>query len=143
MPSLNKATIMGYLGRDPDIKNTASGNMFAVLSVATSKAWKDKSTGEKKTATEWHRAVVYNENLAEIVKKYLKKGSLVYLEGELKTRKWTDDSGQEKYTTEIILQGYNSHLLMLDSAKDDNHDQPDHADTPPAAPAAIDDMIPF
>ena len=112
--SLNKVQIIGRLGADPEIKQMVNGKNVARLSVATSQSWKDKSSGERKEKTEWHRVVIFNEGLVNIVQQYLKKGANVYLEGQLSTRKWRDEkSGQDKYSTEIVLQGYNSSLTML------------------------------
>ncbi len=112
--SLNKVQLIGRLGADPEIKQMVNGKNVARLSVATSQSWKDKSTGERKQKTEWHRVVIFNEGLVNIVQQYLKKGANVYLEGQLSTRKWRDEkSGQDKYSTEIVLQGYNSSLTML------------------------------
>ena len=112
--SLNKVQLIGRLGADPEIKQMVNGKNVARLSVATSQRWKDKSTGERKEKTEWHRVVIFNEGLVNIVQQYLKKGANVYLEGQLSTRKWKDEkSGQDKYSTEIVLQGYNSSLTML------------------------------
>ena len=114
--SLNKVQLIGRLGADPDIKQMVNGKNVARLSVATSQTWKDKSTGERKEKTEWHRVVIFNEGLVNVVQQYVKKGANVYIEGQLSTRKWKDEStGQDKYSTEIILQGYNSSLTMLDS----------------------------
>ena len=112
--SLNKALLIGRLGADPEIKQMVNGKSVARLSLATSQTWKDKNTGEKKEKTEWHRVVVFNEGLVNVVQKYLKKGAQVYIEGQLSTRKWKDEqSGQDKYSTEIVIQGYNSSLTML------------------------------
>ena len=112
--SLNKVLLIGRLGADPDIKQMVNGKSVARLSLATSQSWKDKNTGEKKEKTEWHRIVVFNEGLVNVVKQYLKKGAQIYVEGQLSTRKWKDEqSGQDKYTTEILIQGYNSSLTML------------------------------
>ena len=112
--SLNKVLLIGRLGADPEIKQMTNGKSVARLSLATSQSWKDKSTGEKKEKTEWHRIVVFNEGLVNVVQQYLKKGAQVYIEGQLSTRKWKDEkSGQDKYSTEIIIQGYNSSLTML------------------------------
>ena len=114
--SLNKVLLIGRLGADPEIKQMVNGKSVARLSLATSQSWKDKNTGEKKEKTEWHRIVVFNEGLVNVVQQYLKKGANVYIEGQLSTRKWKDEStGQDKYSTEIVLQGYNSSLTMLDS----------------------------
>ena len=119
--SLNKVQIIGRLGADPEIKQMVNGKNVARLSVATSQSWKDKSSGERKEKTEWHRVVIFNEGLVNIVQQYLKKGANVYLEGQLSTRKWRDEkSGQDKYSTEIVLQGYNSSLTMLDSRNSKN-----------------------
>ena len=112
--SLNKVLLIGRLGADPEIKQMVNGKSVARLSLATSQSWKDKSTGEKKEKTEWHRVVVFNEGLVNVVQQYLKKGAQVYIEGQLSTRKWKDEqSGQDKYSTEILIQGYNSSLIML------------------------------
>ena len=112
--SLNKVLLIGRLGADPEIKQMVNGKSVARLSIATSQSWKDKSTGEKKEKTEWHRVVVFNEGLVNVVQQYLKKGAQVYIEGQLSTRKWKDEqSGQDKYSTEILIQGYNSSLTML------------------------------
>ena len=120
--SLNKVQIIGRLGADPDIKQMVNGKSVARLSVATSQSWKDKSSGERKEKTEWHRIVIFNEGLVNIVQQYLKKGANIYVEGALTTRKWKDESsGQDKYSTEVVLQGYNSSLTMLDGkGKGDN-----------------------
>ncbi len=112
--SLNKVLLIGRLGADPEIKQMVNGKSVARLSLATSQTWKDKNTGERKEKTEWHRIVVFNEGLVNVVQQYLKKGAQVYVEGQLTTRKWKDEqSGQDKYSTEIVIQGYNSSLTML------------------------------
>jgi len=111
--SLNKVLLIGRIGNDPEIKQMQNGKSVARLSVATSESWKDKNTGEKKEKTEWHRVVIFNEGLVSVVQKYLKKGAQVYIEGQLNTNKYTDSNGQEKYSTQIVLQGYNSTLTML------------------------------
>ena len=112
--SLNKVLLIGRLGADPEIKQMVNGKNVARLSLATSQSWKDKNSGEKKEKTEWHRIVVFNEGLVNVVQQYLKKGAQVYVEGQLSTRKWKDEqSGQDKYSTEILIQGYNSSLTML------------------------------
>ena len=112
--SLNKVQLIGRLGADPEIKQMVNGKSVARLSLATSQTWKDKNTGEKKEKTEWHRIVVFNEGLVNVVQQYLKKGAQIYVEGQLTTRKWKDEqSGQDKYSTEIVIQGYNSSLTML------------------------------
>lgn len=112
--SVNKVILVGNLGKDPEIRRTQDGRPIANLSVATSETWRDKNTGERKEKTEWHRVVIFSEPLCKIVEQYLKKGAKVYLEGALQTRKWTDQSGVEKYSTEVVLQGFNSTLTMLD-----------------------------
>ena len=113
--SLNKVQLIGRLGADPEIKQMVNGKNVARLSLATSQSWKDKTSGERKEKTEWHRIVIFNEGLVNVVQQYLKKGANVYVEGQLTTRKWKDESsGQDKYSTEIVLQGYNSNLTMLD-----------------------------
>ena len=112
--SLNKVILIGRLGADPEIKQMTNGKNVARISLATSNTWKDKNTGEKKEKTEWHRIVIFNEGLVNVVQQYLKKGAQIYIEGQITTRKWKDEqSGQDKYSTEIILQGYNSTLKML------------------------------
>ena len=125
--SLNKVLLIGRLGADPEIKQMVNGKSVARLSLATSQSWKDKATGEKKEKTEWHRIVVFNEGLINVVQQYLKKGAQVYIEGQLSTRKWKDEkSGQDKYSTEILIQGYNSSLTMLGGGsgiKNDNSSQ--------------------
>ena len=113
--SLNKVLLIGRLGADPEIKQMVNGKNVARLSIATSQSWKDKSSGERKEKTEWHRVVIFNEGLVNVVQQYLKKGANIYVEGQIATRKWKDEStGQDKYSTEIVLQGYNSTLTMLD-----------------------------
>jgi single-strand DNA-binding protein len=114
--SVNKVILVGNLGKDPDVRRMQDGRPVVNLSVATSESWRDKATGERKEKTEWHRVVIFNENLAKIAEQYLKKGSKVYLEGQLQTRKWQDQSGQDKYSTEVVLQGFNATLTMLDRA---------------------------
>ena len=113
--SINKVILLGRLGGDPEIRVSQDGNKIARLSLATSESWKDKDTNEKKEKTEWHRIVIFSRGLSEVAEKYLKKGSLIYVEGQIKTRKFTDQSGMEKFTTEIVLQQYNSTLTMLDN----------------------------
>ena len=149
--SLNKVQLIGRLGADPEIKQMVNGKNVARLSVATSQSWKDKSSGERKEKTEWHRVVIFNEGLVNVVQQYLKKGANVYIEGQLTTRKWKDESsGQDKYSTEIVLQGYNSSLTMLDGRnKQENSDLV--SDTKSSLPndntrqenSDLDDEIPF
>ncbi len=113
--SINKVILVGNLGADPRVSNTQSGAKIVNLSVATTDSWKDKLSGERKDRTEWHRVVIFNPQLAEVAEKYLHKGSKVYLEGQLQTRKWEDSNGQEKYTTEVVLQNFSSNLVLLDA----------------------------
>jgi single-strand DNA-binding protein len=117
--SVNKVILVGNLGADPEIRHTQDGRPIVNLRVATSDSWRDRATGERREKTEWHRVVIFNEGLARIAEQYLKKGSKVYLEGSLQTRKWEDQSGQERYTTEVVLQGFNAQLTMLDSRQRD------------------------
>jgi single-strand DNA-binding protein len=112
--SVNKVILVGNLGRDPEIRRMGSGDAVVNLNIATSESWRDKQSGERKEKTEWHRVVIFNENLAKIAEQYLKKGSKVYIEGQLQTRKWQDQSGAEKYTTEIVLQRFRGELTLLD-----------------------------
>ncbi|WP_375314538.1 single-stranded DNA-binding protein [Bradyrhizobium sp. A5] len=112
--SVNKVILVGNLGKDPEIRRTQDGRPIANLSIATSETWRDKATGERKEKTEWHRVVIFNEGLCKVAEQYLKKGAKVYIEGALQTRKWTDQAGVEKYSTEVVLQGFNSTLTMLD-----------------------------
>ena len=147
--SLNKVLLIGRLGNDPEIKQMQNGKSVARLSVATSESWKDKSTGERKEKTEWHRVVIFNEGLVNVVQKYLKKGAQVYIEGQLNTNKYTDNNGQEKYSTQIVLQGYSSSLTMLDGKnsssgegkKLDNSQLP--SDDMPEISQDPDDKVPF
>jgi single-strand DNA-binding protein len=115
--SVNKVILVGNLGKDPEIRSTQDGREIANLTIATSESWKDKSSGERKEKTEWHRVVIFNDGLVGVVKNYLKKGAKVYIEGALQTRKWTDKDGAEKYSTEVVLQGFGSTLTMLDGAR--------------------------
>lgn len=113
--SVNKVILVGNLGADPEIKRTQNGAPVVNLRIATSETWRDKNSGERKERTEWHRVVVFSEGLCRVAEQYLKKGAKIYIEGQLQTRKWTDQSGAEKYATEIVLQGFNATLTMLDS----------------------------
>ena len=117
MSGVNKVILIANVGADPEIRRTQDGRPIANLRVATSETWRDKNTGERKEKTEWHRVVIFNEGLCKVVEQYVKKGSKVYIEGALQTRKWTDQSGQERYSTEIVLQGFNATLTMLDSPR--------------------------
>lgn len=148
--SVNKVILVGNLGRDPEIRRTQDGKAIANLSLATAETWRDKSSGERKEKTEWHRVVIFSEPLCKVAEQYLKKGSKVYIEGALQTRKWTDKDGIEKYSTEVVLQGFNSNLTMLDGAKSNGTDEGEQPR--PAAPRAagssrtpvnLDDEIPF
>ena len=147
--SLNKVQLIGRLGADPEIKQMVNGKSVARLSIATSQSWKDKNSGEKKEKTEWHRVVIFNEGLVNIVQQYLKKGANVYLEGQLSTRKWRDEkSGQDKYSTEIVLQGYNSSLTMLGGKSSSNTNETSQASSLPNDQMSqdnsdLDDEIPF
>lgn len=149
--SVNKVTLIGNLGRDPEVRTMQDGNSLVNLSIATSENWRDKNTGERRDRTEWHRVVIFNERLADVAQKYLRKGSKVYLEGQLQTRKWTDQSGVEKYSTEVILQRYRGELTMLDSRADSGgggFDSPgdfNESAGEPSGPghAELDDEIPF
>ncbi|MEM8589653.1 MAG: single-stranded DNA-binding protein [Pseudomonadota bacterium] len=116
--SVNKVILVGNLGRDPEVRTMQSGGRVCNLSVATSESWKDRNSGERREKTEWHRVVIFNDALVGVCERYLRKGSKVYLEGQLETRKWTDQSGQEKYTTEVVLRPYRGELTMLDGRQD-------------------------
>ena len=146
--SLNKVLLIGRLGADPEIKQMVNGKSVARLSLATSQSWKDKNTGEKKENTEWHRIVVFNEGLVNVVQQYLKKGAQIYVEGQISTRKWKDEqSGQDKYSTEVVIQGYNSSLTMLGGGNQNNissqSDKQTIDDASQADPSGLDDDIPF
>jgi single-strand DNA-binding protein len=142
--SVNKVILVGNLGKDPEIRRTQDGKPIANLSIATSETWRDKSTGERKEKTEWHRVVVFNEGLCKVVEQYVRKGSKVYLEGALQTRKWTDQAGVEKYSTEVVLQGFGGTLTMLDGpAKSDGDRQAPAPSRGSASNADMDDDIPF
>lgn len=143
--SINKVTLIGNVGRDPEIRSTHDGKEIASITLATSESWKDKSSGERKERTEWHRIVVFSEGLVSIVKNYVKKGSKLYVEGSLQTRKWVDNSGAEKYSTEIVLQGYSAVLLMLDSNRNNSDHHGHHSSSNGSSFTAeeIDDEIPF
>jgi single-strand DNA-binding protein len=137
--SINKVILIGNLGKDPEIRNTNDGKEIASLSLATSESWKDNKTGEKKEKTEWHRIVVFSQGLVQVIKQYVKKGSKLYIEGQLQTRKWTDKNGVDRYSTEIVLQGFNSTLQILNS-KSDNNSQSDNVET---VEHYGDDEVPF
>lgn len=129
--SVNKVILVGNLGRDPEVRFNPEGGKIVTLSVATGESWKDKTSGERRDRTEWHRVVVFNDKLAEVSEKYLRKGSKVYLEGQLQTRKWTDQQGQERYTTEVVLGRYRGELTMLDARN--GGDEQGMSDNPPDA----------
>ena len=146
--SLNKVLLIGRLGADPEIKEMVNGKSVARLSLATSQSWKDKNSGEKKEKTEWHRIVVFNEGLVNVVKQYLKKGAQIYVEGQISTRKWKEEStGQDKYSTEVVIQGYNSSLTMLGSGNSSISSNQDNnqsiENTSQASQNDLDDEIPF
>ena len=153
--SVNKVILLGNLGRDPEIRSMQSGKKMASFSIATSKRWKDKNTQEQKENTSWHNIVVFNEGLVDVIEKYVKKGSKIYVEGELSTRKYQDKDGNDKYTTEVILQGYNSNLTMLGSGNSISSGeqpmntsreivQPDESiSSGPSDSSDLDDDIPF
>ena len=144
--SINKVILIGNLGRDPEIRSTAGGERIANLNVATSESWRDKASGQRKERTEWHRVVIFDERLVEIAQKYLRKGSKVYLEGALQTRKWTGNDGQDRYSTEIVLNRFRGELTMLDAAGSargggDGDEQP--ARSSATVGDALDDHVPF
>ncbi len=153
--SVNKVILIGNLGRDPEVRHTQSGDPIVHLSIATSETWRDRQSGERRERTEWHRVVIFNENLGKIAQQYLQKGSKVYLEGQLQSRKWQDQSGQERYTTEVVLQRYRGELTMLDSRSGSgggggggtsNGDQADFGGPPSDGGGGggdLDDEIPF
>ena len=116
--SVNKVILVGNLGRDPEVRSTQSGSRVANLSLATSETWRDRNSGERRERTEWHRVVIFNDRLVDVAEKYLRKGSKIYIEGQLQTRKWQDQSGQDRYTTEVVLQNFRGELTMLDSRSD-------------------------
>ncbi len=150
--SVNKVILVGNLGRDPEVRYTQNGDPIVHLSVATSESWRDRATGERRERTEWHRVVIFNENLGKVAQNYLRKGSKIYVEGQLQTRKWTDQSGTEKYTTEVVLPRFRGELTMLDSRAEaeargvPSGPAPAASDRPAQAGAGadeFDDEIPF
>ena len=146
--SVNKVILVGNLGKDPEVRRTQDGKAIANLSIATSETWRDKNTGERKEKTEWHRVVIFSEPLCKVVEQYLKKGAKVYVEGQLQTRKWTDQSGVDKYSTEVVLQGYGATLTMLDKPTGRSEAEPtnEYAAAPGASVRPTDDMqdeVPF
>jgi single-strand DNA-binding protein len=140
--SVNKVILIGNLGRDPESRTLGDNGRVTQLSIATSEKWRDKTTGEAREKTEWHRVVIFNEKLAEVAEKYLRKGSSVYLEGQLQTRKWTDKSGQEKYTTEVVLQRYRGELTMLGDRAGDGSGKPSPRENQSPSDD-FDDEVPF
>lgn len=150
--SVNRVTLIGNVGKDPEIRSTQSGKKIANLTIATSESWNDRQSGERKERTEWHRVAVMSDALAGVVERYVKKGSKLYLSGQLQTRKWTDQSGQERYTTEIVLSGFGSELIMLDgkssgSTSDQPRDPEPRREQPKPQPQPsyddLDDSVPF
>ncbi len=158
--SVNKVILVGNLGKDPEIRSTQGGQRIANFSLATSETWRDRTSGERKERTEWHRVVIFNERHVEVIEKYVKKGSKLYIEGALQTRKWTDNSGQERYSTEVVLQNFRGELTMLDGGRGQGGGgggmpdaDPGYDDAPAPASAArapqrqpasdLDDEIPF
>ena len=139
--SVNKVILIGNLGRDPETRNMQDGNPVVNMSIATSESWRDRNSGERRDRTEWHRVVIFNEKLAEIAQKYLRKGSTVYIEGQLQTRKWTDQSGQEKYSTEVVLQRFRGELTMLGSRGDSGAGGDYASGNEMAGPAGTSDAI--
>ena len=146
--SVNKVILVGNLGKDPEVRRSTSGVPVVNLSVATSESWRDKASGERKEKTEWHRVVIFNKNLADVAEKYLRKGSKVYVEGQLQTRKWTDKDGAEKYSTEVVLQNFRGELTMLDGRNGGGEGGGGGSRGASEAPASfqrdeMDDEIPF
>ena len=154
--SVNKVILIGNLGKDPEIRSFQNGGRVANLTIATSENWKDKATGEKKERTEWHRVVIFNENLIGVAERFLKKGRKVYIEGQLETRKWQDQSGQEKYSTEVVLRPFRGEIALIDSNRDGSDSSPSSysasedrgssapsGNTSPASAPMLDDDIPF
>ncbi|MBW4025667.1 MAG: single-stranded DNA-binding protein [Proteobacteria bacterium] len=141
--SVNKVILIGNLGRDPEVRNTQSGDKIVSLSVATSESWTDKRSGERREATEWHRVTIFSNGLAEIADKYLVKGSKVYIEGKLQTRKWEDQDGKDRYTTEVVLQPFNGKLVMLDNRQNGSTAGERSAPTGEQTNGIDDDQIPF
>ena len=146
--SVNKVILVGHLGKDPEVRALTSGGKVATLRMATSETWKDKGTGEKKERTEWHNVVIFNDGLVGVAEQYLKKGSKVYVEGMLATRKWTDQAGQERYTTEVVLKAYRGELVLLDRAERPPPAEDSYGQTKPRPAGGslaqdLDDDIPF
>lgn len=138
--SVNKVILVGNLGKDPEIRNFAGGGKVCNFSIATSESWKDKNDGERKERTHWHSVAIFSEPLATLAEKYLRKGSKVYIEGQLETRKWQDQSGQDRYSTEVVLRPYRGELTLLDNRRDDQPEEPDRA---PGGGGMMDSESPF
>jgi single-strand DNA-binding protein len=140
--SLNKVTLIGHLGRDPEVRYAPDGTKIVQFPVATGETWKDKVTGERRDKTEWHRIVIFNDRLADIAERFLKKGSRAYIEGQMQTRKWTDASGTEKFSTEVVISRFKGEIILLDARQQNNHNhQDEHMDQ--SSNLVIDDEIPF
>jgi len=148
MQHLNEVTLIGNLGKDPEVRSTQDGRQIVNLSVATSEQWKDKQTGERRERTEWHRVVIFNEGLGGVARDYLRKGAKVMIRGKLQTRKWTDQSGMDRYTTEVVMNGFDSKLVMLGDPKGSEprpgqHAEPDSRGGNAPEPDPFDDEVPF
>jgi single-strand DNA-binding protein len=147
MASVNKVILIGNLGRDPEVRTFQNGNKVCNLSIATSEKWRDKNSGERKERTEWHSVAIFSEPLAKVAEQYLRKGSKVYIEGQLETRKWQDQSGNDKYSTEVVLRPYSSTLTMLDGGSNDNsgggYGAPQQQQSQQQPSRDLDDEIPF
>ncbi len=141
--SLNRVMLIGNLGRDPEIRHAQSGDKITTLNLATSETWKDKTSGERKEKTEWHRVVIFNDRIADVAERYLKKGSKVYVEGALQTRKWTDQGGAERHTTEVVISKFKGELTILDGRSDGDSQPPSGGGGGWEPPANLDDEIPF
>ncbi len=141
--SVNKVILIGNLGVDPEIRQTQAGKPICNLRVATSESWRDKSSGERRERTEWHRVVIFNEGLCKVAEQYLRKGAKVYLEGQLQTRKWQDQSGADRYSTEVVLQGFGSSLVMLDAPQKDAAPERERVPADSPNPVDLDSEIPF
>lgn len=141
--SVNKVILIGNVGKDPEVRHTNDGRPIVTLSVATSESWRDKATGERREKTEWHRVVIFNEGLCRIAEQYVKKGSKLYLEGALQTRKWQDQSGADRYSTEVVLQGFGATMTMLDTPKQSSDPQAPLVPHDKTTGEILDDEIPF
>lgn len=138
--SVNKVILIGNLGKDPEVRHTTDGRAIVNMSIATAESWRDKSSGERREKTEWHRVVIFNEALGKVAEQYLKKGSKVYVEGQLQTRKWQDQSGQDKYSTEVVLQGFNATLTLLDTKQNGGEDRQEVAPAPKRKATSVRDL---